>query len=757
MGSTGESDFLNPASPSDTDIIAGLLDVLAGSLPARMLQIVEPDGRRTATWNAPDCEQVTSEQQAGIDAALAQWWSIEQTRSASGLAQHVIDAHPVLFASIGSGRRAPLLLVALQPHTVATDEDRSRILAIARALRGRAREADLDMVRRRHLDDLVVDVASSLMAVSAGTIDGARTDVMRRLGELFGVDIAFIRRNDHVALASVLVTQWPTRDFVPDPDPLGVVPFDNPDPIFGALQFLKEPIVMRPDPTQDDYQARIREGSGVAEVSLAAVPMVDGQVTIGVLGFIKFGDREWFPEEVNALKAIAALLTQVDGRVAAEMTLQFSAFHDELTGLPNRRSFIERLDEAIVSGPVALMFVDMDRLKSMNDTFGHVAGDELIRTVGRTMATVLEGHFVARLAGDEFVAVVTGYQSHDEVMALCHDLVRALAAPVIVSGHMVSRSASLGIAFSRTMTLSSSDLMQEADGALLEAKGIGGNAVVLFDESTRANMAWRAELELHLREAIRENQLRLFYQPEYDLRTGKVLAVEALVRWAHPVHGLLMPDSFIDIIEETNLAPELGRWVINEALRQAGVWRAAIPGLELGIRVNISPAQMTSHETVGIIQSGLAEHGIPGELLCLEVTERSMVQDIARVLGIAEQLRAFGVTLAIDDFGTGYSSYAQLKSLPVDILKIDRSFVTNLGKDDHDRAIVESVVNLARSFDMELVAEGVEAPENAKVLLELGCYRAQGYLLARPLPADKVESVLRAGPLDLVALGIATA
>jgi diguanylate cyclase (GGDEF)-like protein len=444
----------------------------------------------------------------------------------------------------------------------------------------------------------------------------------------------------------------------------------------------------------------------------------------------------------------------LDARVGAEKSLQFSAFHDELTGLPNRRAFIETLDERMQAGPVALMFVDMDRLKSMNDTFGHVAGDELICAVGRTMERVLQDHFVARLAGDEFVAIVTGYDDPDEVLALCDDLVRELAAPVMVFGHLVSRSASLGISFSRSTTLSASDLMQEADGALLEAKAVGGNAVVLFDESTRAKMEWRAELELHLREAIRENQLRLYYQPEFDLRTGQVLAVEALVRWAHPVHGLLMPDAFIDIIEETNLAPELGRWVIDAALRQAAAWRAAVPGLALGIRINISPAQMLSHETVGIIERGLAEHGIPAAWLCLEVTERSMVQDIGRVLLIAEQLRELGVTLAIDDFGTGYSSYAQLKSLPVDILKIDRSFVTNLGRDDRDRAIVESVVNLARSFDMELVAEGVEQAVNAQVLLDLGCYRAQGYLLARPLPADKVEAVLQAGPLDMAELGV---
>lgn len=743
------------AARDDGEVVAGVLNVLAASLRARLILVLEPDGTNSGIWKVPECEGVTPEHQELIDAYVARWWT-ERSSGAEVLDEAVVEGHTIFLVSVGTGRRAPALMVTLERDVVPTDADRDRIRAIAQVLQWRARAADLAVVRRRNLDDLVVEVATSLMGVAAGTIAEARRNVVRRLAEFFEVDTAFIRRNDHEALVSLLVTEWPPRPFIPDPDPLGSVPFDSPDPIFGSLQYLKEPIVVRPDPTQDDYQARVREASGVAEVSLATVPMVDGHTTVGVLGFIKFGDREWFPEEVNALKAIAALLTQVDGRVGAEMSLQFSAFHDELTGLPNRRAFIERLDDCIANGPVALMFVDMDRLKSMNDTFGHVAGDELICNVGRTMVAVLDGAFVARLAGDEFVAIVTGYESQDDVLEMCDKLVEALAAPVTVSGHVVSRSASLGISFSRPATLSSSDLMQEADGALLEAKSTGGNAVVLFDESTRAKMEWRAELELHLREAIREDQLRLFYQPEFDLRTGRVLAVEALVRWAHPVHGLLMPDAFIDIIEETNLAPELGRWVINEALRQAAIWRSTLPDLQLGVRINISPAQMISHETVGIIRDGLKEHGIPGEWLCLEVTERSMVQDLDRVLSIARQLRAFGVTLAIDDFGTGYSSYAQLKSLPVDILKLDRSFITNLGRDERDRAIVESVVNLARSFDMELVAEGVEAPVNAQVLLDLGCYRAQGYLLARPLPADKVGLVLGAGPLDLVELGIST-
>jgi diguanylate cyclase (GGDEF)-like protein len=747
-------DHTRQGGPPDGEAVRGLLDVLAGSLQARVLLVVEPDGTRSASWFAPDYAGMTADQETAIEERLSSWWASCSTDS-DQLLEQTIDEHAVFLASVGTGRRSPVLLAALQRGYAPTDDDRERIAVIARVLAWRAREADLDMVRRKHLDDLVVEVATMLMGVSAATVDEVRLAVVRRLAEFFGVDTAFMRRNDHVTLASVMLAEWPERANIPVPDPLGVVPFDSPDPIFGSLRDLKEPIVVRPEPTLDDYQARVRKASGVPEVSLATVPMVDGRTTVGVLGFIKFGDREWFPEEVNALKAIAALFTQVDGRVAAEMSLQFSAFHDELTGLPNRRAFIERLEDCLRTGPVALMFVDMDRLKSMNDTFGHVAGDELIRNVGRTMAAVLKGQFVARLAGDEFVAIVTGYDSQDEVMATCDELVLALAAPVTVSGHVVSRSASVGVSFSRPATLSASELMQEADGALLEAKAVGGNSVVLFNESTRAKMEWRAELELHLREAIRENQLRLFYQPEYDLRTGRILAVEALVRWAHPVHGLLMPDSFIDIIEETNLAPDLGRWVINEALEQAAAWRAAAPDVPLGIRINISPAQMLSHKTVGIIEEGLRKHGIPGDCLCLEVTERSMVQDLDRVLSIAEQLRDLGVTLAIDDFGTGYSSYAQLKSLPVDILKIDRSFVTDLGEDERDRAIVESIVNLARSFDMELVAEGVEVAANAHVLLELGCYRAQGYLLARPLPAEKITLALKAGPLDLDELGIA--
>jgi EAL domain-containing protein (putative c-di-GMP-specific phosphodiesterase class I) len=290
--------------------------------------------------------------------------------------------------------------------------------------------------------------------------------------------------------------------------------------------------------------------------------------------------------------------------------------------------------------------------------------------------------------------------------------------------------------------------LEQADAALHRAKAQGGHRAVLFDQALRASTKWRADTELQLRVAIDEEQLLLYYQPEVDLRTGQLLAVEALVRWDHPQRGVLAAAGFISVAEETGLIVDLGRWVLVEACRQMALWRHQYPALKLIMRVNMSPAQLATDQIVPLVDGCLKNNNLPARLLCIEITEHAVMQDIEQALAILHDLKALGISLAIDDFGTGYSSMSQLKRLPVDALKVDQTFVSGLGVDRGDQAIVEATVRLAQSFGLDVIAEGVESTTVVDELLDLGCERAQGFLLCKPKPAAELDSILRHGRVD---------
>jgi EAL domain-containing protein (putative c-di-GMP-specific phosphodiesterase class I) len=320
-----------------------------------------------------------------------------------------------------------------------------------------------------------------------------------------------------------------------------------------------------------------------------------------------------------------------------------------------------------------------------------------------------------------------------------------VAEPIEISGHDVGRTSSVGMSFSGTESTTAEDLLAHANIALDLGKAHGGNQAVIFDEALRASVKQRSETELELRDAIDHGGLLLYFQPELDLRTGRLLAVEALVRWDHPRRGVLPAGSFIRAAEETGLIVDLGRWVLAEACRQMSDWRERYPRLGITMRVNMSPAQLATRNIVTLVEQCLSDSNLPGEFLCLEITEHAVVQDLEHAVRVLNELKALGVSLAIDDFGTGYSSMSQLKRLPVDALKIDQGFVAGLCLDKRDRAIVDATVRLARSFGLDVVAEGVETVELVHELLALGCNRAQGYLLCKPKAAGDLELILQSG------------
>ncbi len=592
----------------------------------------------------------------------------------------------------------------------------------------------------RSLELVVTAVATRLIAVDAATATGVSQQVLAELVTYFGVDSSFLRHHDHTIHATRLIAEWPPRPAGAQPDPPALIHFADAEPVYALAENLQEPVVLRP------------ETGCHAGTTVACVPLPSGEVTTGMLGFVMAGDRQWSSEELHALAAIATLFAQVQARVYAEDRLRFLAEHDDLTGLHNRRALMAHLDARLrpdQPGPVSALFFDLDRLKAINDYLGHSAGDRFIRVLAERLAQAAGPSMIARLGGDEFVVVPASPTDVDAAEELAERLQHALSKKVPIDGEMVTRTVSIGVAVGVPGRDSTSDLLRHADQAVLTAKNSGGNQVILYSDAISLESEFRNDIELHLQNVIETGALFLRYLPEVDMRTGKVLATEALVRWQHPTRGLLAPDSFIGVAESINLAGELGRWVMRTACGEFARWRANGVGLDAVLRVNVSPVQLVADGFAESVATIVAEFGLPPGSVCLEITESIVVQDIEVTRVTLAKLHDAGVQVAIDDFGTGYSVLSLLKSLPVDALKIDKSFVRDLGADPGDLAIVRAIIALAEAFDLQLVAEGVETGTAATTLLRHGCHRAQGFLLSRPIPSDQMEALLRRGSIPV--------
>ncbi|HVQ96911.1 MAG TPA: EAL domain-containing protein [Mycobacteriales bacterium] len=457
----------------------------------------------------------------------------------------------------------------------------------------------------------------------------------------------------------------------------------------------------------------------------------------------------------DELSYVAAALNETVAQTEiVTRRLSVQASQDGLTGLPNRALALDRLQQALLRSQrsgvrMAVLFVDLDRFKLINDSRGHEAGDEVLTAVaGRLTAMARPGDTVARLAGDEFVVISEGLGTGADAVRLAERIVAGLSAPIPIrcgGDREVSVGASVGIALTDGgTTLLPEDLLRDADVAMYRAKERGRGRVEVFDDALRVAVQRRMEIQQDLRQAVAGGQLRVLYQPIVDTRAGLVVGVEALVRWQHPSAGLLGPGEFLDVAEETGLIVPLGAAVLAEACRQAAAWRAGEPGCErLHVAVNVSSAQFSHPSFVPTVAAVLADSGLPPDALWLEITETSIMTDAAVVGSTLAAIRALGAHLAIDDFGTGYSSLAYLRRFPVEMLKIDRSFVAGLGQDREDEAIVAMVISLARTLDLVIVAEGVETADQLELLRRLGCETVQGYYFGRPAAADLLWGAAR--------------
>jgi diguanylate cyclase (GGDEF)-like protein len=437
----------------------------------------------------------------------------------------------------------------------------------------------------------------------------------------------------------------------------------------------------------------------------------------------------------------------VTEREKAEERAQFLATHDDLTGLPNRGVFGQAVNDAVKAGhryghEFAVMFMDLDRFKNINDTLGHAAGDILlIKTAERLKECVRKSDVVARVGGDEFVIMLREVSDQSQVAAVARKILSVVVKPLTIHGHECRITASIGISIFPTDALDEESLIKNADAAMYVAKEEGRNGFRFHCQDIKIQSIERLMLEASLRSALERNELLLHYQPKQDLGNGGITGVEALLRWQHPDLGLLPPSRFIPLAEETGLIVPIGKWVIETACAQNVAWqRQGLPALR--IAVNLSPRQFADPGLLGDIDAALDNSGMAPELLELEITESMVMQNVERAMRVLKAIKGLGVMLAIDDFGTGYSSMSLLKKFPIDVLKIDRSFVREISNNSEDQAIADAIIALGRALDLTIVAEGVETPEQENFLRAHHCDQIQGYLISKPVPADEFAAFM---------------
>jgi diguanylate cyclase (GGDEF)-like protein len=510
------------------------------------------------------------------------------------------------------------------------------------------------------------------------------------------------------------------------------------------------------DPRGSVFHESIRSDGANA---VAAFPLFNGGRSVGILLFCAAEKGAFTPASVDLLQRIADNIAfaldnfdRADEKTRADERIEYLASHDSLTGLPNREMFNQLLHTAMVTAQrrqlqFAMLFIDLDRFKVINDSLGHEAGDALlVETAKRLRRDLRSEDIVARLGGDEFVVILEHSASRGEIEHVAGKLLSAVSQPVQLSGHECLATASIGVAMFPDHGSDVHTLTKNADVAMYLAKEDGKNNFRFFTNEVKMPSIERLTLENCLRHALERNEFSLHYQPKVDLTSRQITGVEALLRWTHPEYGMLPPGQFIPLAEETGLIVPIGRWALQAACAQNMAWQRQ--GLRpVSVAVNLSPRQFTDENLLHDVDEALVTSGMSPVLLQLEVTESMMMRNVARAIKTLDAIRSRGIRLAIDDFGTGYSSMSLMKQFPIDTLKIDRSFVRDLPDDSEDKAIAQAIIRMGKALDMTIVAEGVETVAQEAFLRAHGCDEMQGFLFSRPLPPEQLADLLRPAPM----------
>ncbi|MEA3372766.1 MAG: EAL domain-containing protein [Campylobacterota bacterium] len=532
---------------------------------------------------------------------------------------------------------------------------------------------------------------------------------------------------------------------------------------FQALNEKKIMVVddARDDPRTSEFRSSYLEPLGI--YSMLDIPIIQNEELLGVICHEAIGEpHSWRIEEQEFAMTLAnniALSLEIKKRYEMQEKLQrqkelldYQAHHDHLTGLPNRTLFIDRLEQAIKHNQrqetqVALLFIDLDHFKQINDSMGHDAGDRVLKILAKRLEEqIRKGDTLARLGGDEFTLILDSIQEMKVIVGIIQKLLECTKDVIMIDEQELYVTLSIGITIYPYDGITVKALLKNADAAMYKAKEDGRNTYQYYTPEMTKKAVERIVMEGNLRQAIAKEELLVYYQPQYSGIDDSIIGMEALVRWNHDNKGAILPDKFIPLAEDTGLIVEIDRWVMETSIRQFAQWYEA--GLNPGkLSLNLSMKQLHKSDCIDLLKSLLEKYGFCENWLTFEITEGRIMKNPEAAIATLEEIRALGVTLAIDDFGTGYSSLSYLKRLPIDTLKIDRAFIKELPDDEEDEAISKAIIALGKSLKLNVIAEGVETLEQKTFLVEQGCHLIQGYYYARPLPADEIENGLKSGTI----------
>jgi diguanylate cyclase (GGDEF)-like protein/PAS domain S-box-containing protein len=666
--------------------------------------------------------------------------------------------------------------------------DRERVLASETGAPARGTNVGADEYRLRHRDGHIVWIRDDAMLVhdpeGAARWHGVLSDITDRkrveaeLERRAAQQSAVAQLGEHalegastVALMQEAVTEAAAILAVDNADVLELLPEEDclvlrggvgwPQ---GAIGKLRTPTgrssqagytILTGRPVQvSDWESERRFSKSASLVAAGArsgltVAIEGSRGPFGVLGVQSVTPREWVPSDVHFLQSLANVLADAFERQATEDAVRERALHDSLTGLPNRVLFHDRLEQALArlrrrGALAAILFLDLDRFKLVNDSLGHQVGDELLAAAApRLRQAVRASDTVARFGGDEFGILLEDIGGEHDAIEMAERIASVFTRPFVLAGNEHFVTTSIGIALAGGGELAD-ELIRDADAAMYRAKERGRARYELFDEVMRGRAIARLRVENDLRRALERDELRLEYQPVVSLRDRTIVAVEALLRWDHPERGVVQPADFVQIAEEDGLIEPIGRWVLDTACRQAAGWHRESPDLApVGISVNLSAVQIARRTLPEVIEPALRASGLDPACLSLEITESVMLRDVEAVTEALPELKTLGVRLVLDDFGTGYSSLGYLTQLPLDALKVDRSFVDGLGTEARDSAITEAIIAMSHALSLEVIAEGVETALQLRELSRLGCDLAQGFYFCRSVPPARISELLR--------------